>query len=70
MRPTEGPRRDRPGATAWIGIGLLAAVLTGRGGAGLLDSYEGERRPCAVLEREALLRSLAGPLRDIQPRTT
>jgi len=48
----------------------LAAVLSGRGETGLLDSYEGERRPCAVLEREALVRSLATPLRDIQPRTT
>jgi len=37
----------------------LAAVLTGRHEIGLLDSYEGERRPCAVLEREALVRSLA-----------
>jgi len=48
----------------------LAAVLTGRGGIGLLDSYEGERRPCAVLEREALMRSLTGRHPDIQPRTT
>ena len=45
-------------------------MLTGRGEIGLLDSYEGERRPCAVLEREALVRSLAVPLPDIQPRTT
>jgi len=50
--------------------GKLAAVLTGRGEIGLLDSYEGERRPCAVLEREALVRSLAVPLPDIRPRTT
>jgi 2-polyprenyl-6-methoxyphenol hydroxylase-like FAD-dependent oxidoreductase len=41
----------------------LAAVLTGGGVPGLLDSYEQERRPLAVLEREALVR-------DIQPRTT
>ncbi|MCU7722238.1 FAD-dependent monooxygenase [Actinoplanes sp. KI2] len=41
----------------------LAAVLTGGGSPGLLDSYEGERRPRAVLEREALVRTLA-------PRTT
>jgi len=48
----------------------LAAVLTGRGAIGLLDSYEGERRPCAVLEREALARALGAPQLDIHPRTT
>jgi 2-polyprenyl-6-methoxyphenol hydroxylase-like FAD-dependent oxidoreductase len=48
----------------------LAAVLTGRGAIELLDSYEGERRPCAVLEREALARALGVPQLDVHPRTT
>src|SRR4051812_6376977 len=62
MRLTGGPQRDRPGATAWIGIGLLAAVLTGRGPATTADEVPVANRELGAGKR-VLLRSAAATLR-------
>src|SRR4051812_10853746 len=61
MRLAERQLRDRPGATAWIGIGLLAAVLTGRGPATAAGEVSVADRELGA-GKQILLRSAAATL--------